>query len=171
MTAISKGGRGTLPVLLILAALSLLMVPALAHRQPEVIGTVVHEMEDGQPVTKVTWELHAHDALQFLETIPEVTDLTLDTEENLIEAAAYVASWVDYGEAEPVTLGAEVDGNFLFVYQYLPGHVEVKRAAILSDIAPNWSNLVNVQEQGETVSSRTFTAEYPQGATLETVRN
>lgn len=143
---------------------SLMTSPALAHRQPEVVGTVVYDTENGEPVTKVTWRFHAHDALTALGQIPEVERLNLEEERNLIEIAGYVASWVDYdGGVQPTTLGAEVEANYVFVYQLLPGHVRVAKAAILSDVAPGWNNLVNYHEGRKTLPSITFTAEYPEG--------
>lgn len=155
-------GAVSLPFLLILFFLG--STNAYAHRQPEVTATLVHAVEDGQPITKVTWRLHAHDAIDALARIPEVTAASLDEEDNLIELAGYVASWVDYSdEAAPITLGAEPDGNFVFVYQMIPGHVSVKKSAILSDVASGWSNLINREVEGQTVSSTVFTARYPEG--------
>ncbi len=161
-TADHRGEAG-LRLLLISVLTLLLAVPAWAHRQPEVVGTLLHDTENGAPVTKVTWRFHAHDAMGVLEALPEVGVPNLDDESQLIELAGYVASWVDYSGGEVLTLGAEVEGNYAYVYQLIPGHVTVTKAGILSDYDPAWSNLINIEEPGGKIHSVTFTADYPQG--------
>ncbi|MEM9232722.1 MAG: hypothetical protein AAGA69_00610 [Pseudomonadota bacterium] len=154
--------------LLLIALMLGSTVPALAHRQPEVVATLEHAFEDGLPVSKVTWRLHAHDALAALELIPEAGRPDFDREETLIELAAYVASWVEYSGGEVTTLGAEVDGNFAYVYQLVSGHVKVEHAAALSDLGKNWSNLINLETVDGQRLSTTFTADYPGGTTAAT---
>lgn len=134
-----------------------------AHRQPEVFGTLVHDVEEGQLVSKVTWRLHGHDAFEALEKVASIGAPDLDSEETLIEIAGYVASWVDYGEAEPVTLGAEIDGDFVFVYQLVAEHALVTKAGILSDVSSDWLNFINVEQDGQIISTKTFSDRYPGG--------
>lgn len=161
MTAELRGAGHRL--LLLLAGLAAFLGAAHAHRQPEVFGTVVHGTENGAPVTKVTWRLHAHDAIHALGSVPEVSSPDLDDEAVLIELAAYVASWVDYSEGEVTTLGAEVEGNYAYVYQLVTGHVTVRKAGVLSDVAVGWSNFVNFEKHDGAHHSIVFTADYPEG--------
>lgn len=139
---------------------------ALAHRKPEVITTISHVTEGDTPVSHITHRLHAHDAMHALEASGDATSPRLEDEANLAVVADYVAARfiVDTGTAR--TLGAEVDGNFLFVYQMADGHVAPVRARILEDVDSKWANLVNIEAADGTVSSVTFNKRYPKGATL-----
>lgn len=136
----------------LLAAFSL-VTSATAHRQPEVFTEVLYLEQDGEWVSQVTHRLHAEDALRALRTIQGATD-DLGTEANLARLALYVASRFEV-KGEPLeTIGAEIDGNYVYVFQEGPRRIEVKNASILANVDRAWSNSINIEEEDgvETVS-------------------
>lgn len=147
------------------ALMVLLAAPAAAHRKPEVLTTMAHVTQDGTAATEITHRLHAHDALHVLEGSGKAVSPRLDDAGNLDVVAAYVSGHFRTDAEAISTLGAEVDGNFVFVYQLATGHARPVTAAILSDVDDGWLNLVNVETDG-VIRSLTFSARYPDGARL-----
>lgn len=148
---------------LLIALLTLaLSGPALAHRQPEVEVTVEVAEDETSEVMHVTHRLHAHDALRALRVMGEARP-SLEEPEQKARLALYVAENLRLtGDAETEIVGAETEGNYLFVYLVHPEVAGVLSSTVLSEVAPAWSNMVHLREGGETVRSVTFTADRPQ---------
>ena len=141
---------------MIIAVLLIGLVPhAWAHRQPEVMTTVEYTGEGKSAETQITHRIHAHDALQLLSQIGGETRRDIDYPQNLARLAFYVEERFAM-DGELKTLGAEVDGNFLYVYQLGAGHQAVKGANILADFDPAWSNFINVKHEDGTITSYHF---------------
>ncbi|ADM08915.1 hypothetical protein PB2503_04202 [Parvularcula bermudensis HTCC2503] len=63
-----------------------------------------------------------------------------------------------------ISVGTEIEGNYLFVYHLGGAELVVKRADILSDVASGWSNWVSFRGDGSSASrSLVFTRQYPNG--------
>ena len=141
-----------------LAAALSLTATAHAHRQPEVETTV--EATDGG--LGITHRLHAHDAMTLLRTMGEKAP-SLEDERQLARLAAYAAGALTLtGEAASEPLGAEVEGNYVFVYVAHPEVAGVTGAAMLDGAIPGWTNTVHAKgPDGATAHSVTFDAARP----------
>lgn len=149
-------------LVLAFAALLALCGPAHAHRQPEVETTVRVIELSAAPVLGITHRLHAHDALRLLRVLGEGAP-DLDDAGQLARLAVYAADTLDLtGTAVSTPLGAEVEGNFVFVYVQHPELAGVKGATFLDGIIPGWTNTVHLQNaDGQTARSVTFSADRP----------
>jgi hypothetical protein len=146
-----------LPALLVLAVAS----PALAHRQPEVVTTVEAVEEGGESLLHVTHRLHAHDAIAALRA-RGVDQPRLEEPEHQARLALYLLDRFELsGDAKSEVLGAEVEGNYVFVYLTHPEAAAVLGSAILGDVASGWTNRVDVKAGGATLRSVTFSADHP----------
>jgi hypothetical protein len=141
---------------------------AFAHRMPGSISTVKRSAS-GDTI-EIIHRLHAHDAELgvaaalgkrniSLETLVDRAQLALYVEERFV-MAAYVDGQIR--NRLPLELiGAELDGEFVLVYQEFAGQLPVDLAIrddILRDVFPGQVNHVNVAVGGE-VRSVTFSGD------------
>ena len=103
---------------LLAGALSLLAGQALAHRIPECVTTVAHR----GTTLEVTHRLHRHDARRLLaQTQPLSDDEDLDALTHRAAFALLVEARFALRAGDKVLalklLGAEVDGDYVYVYQ------------------------------------------------------
>ncbi|WOI53362.1 DUF6702 family protein [Parvularcula sp. LCG005] len=142
-------------LLSLVCALLMIATPALAHRQPEVMTTINYTGEGKKAATQITHRIHAHDAIQLLATLPTVSTPNLDDTKNLARLALYASRQFDM-DGSVKTLGAEIEGNYVYVYQEAKGHPTLLGSHILSDFSDDWSNYVNVEIDGREDTSYVF---------------
>ncbi len=132
----------------------LALSPASAHRKPVVMTTI--EKIEGDKLG-ITHRFHAHDAVSILALDPQNTQPELDSLRSRAKVALYVsehflmATRQAEGPLAPVELkliGAELEGEFLFVYQEteLPASMDnmYARSDLLSEIGNDWLSHVNL---------------------------
>lgn len=140
---------------------------AFAHRMPGSLSTI--KTNPGSGIIEIIHRLHIHDAELGMVVLTGERQLTLDQLSGRARLALYVeeqfsiAPVVDgeIGARLPLELiGAELDGDFVLVYQQyagdLPADIAI-RDAILSDVFPEQINHVNVAT-GDEIRSLTFSA-------------
>ena len=149
-------------LLAVIATLGLCM-PVWAHRAPGSLTTI--EWNEATGHTEIVHRLHSHDAEHGLAAVLGVAKFSVID----IEARAQVALYVEnrfhirHGDLDEVMtlVGAELAGQFLFVYQELPRQLEGKirvRDDILRDVYPAQVNQVNIGD-GDVVHTLTFGGE------------
>lgn len=150
----------TRTLLAAIAIIALLAAPAHAHRQPEVETTLEVIPGTVSSVLGITHRLHAHDALTLLRAMGEGAP-SLEDERQLAMLAAYAAEALTLtGDAASNPFGAEVEGNYVFVYVQHPQVAGVTGSIMLDGIIPGWTNTVHAKGMGgETVRSVTFSAD------------
>ena len=138
---------------------------ALAHRMPGSLSTIKTNAETG--IIEIIHRLHIHDAELGMVVLTGERDLTLDQLDGRARLALYVeeqfsiAPVVDgeIGSRLPLELiGAELDGDFVLVYQQYDGTLPADIAisdTILSDVFPGQVNHVNVAT-GDEIRSLIF---------------
>jgi hypothetical protein len=138
---------------------------AFAHRMPGSLSTIKTNAETG--IIEIIHRLHIHDAELGMVVLTGERQLTLEQLAGRARLALYVeeqfsiAPVVDgkNGKRLPLELiGAELDGDFVLVYQQYAGELPADiaiRDAILSDVFPGQINHVNVAT-GDEVRSLTF---------------
>jgi len=138
---------------------------AFAHRMPGSLSTIKPNVNSG--VIEVIHRLHIHDAELGMVVLTGERDLTLDQLAGRARLALHVeeqfsiAPVVDgeIGSRLPLELiGAELDGEFVLVYQQYDGNLPADIAisdTILSDVFPGQINHVNVAT-GDEIRSLTF---------------
>ena len=136
-----------------------------AHRMPGSLSTIKTNAETG--IIEIIHRLHIHDAELGMVVLTGERDLTLDQLAGRARLALYVeeqfsiAPVVDgeIGSRLPLELiGAELDGEFVLVYQQYDGILPTDIAIsdnILSDVFPGQINHVNVAT-GDEIRSLTF---------------
>jgi hypothetical protein len=134
----------------ILVWLALAAATAFAHRQSGVLTTI--EWSDGAGALQVTHRLHVHDAILILEALG-VRRPELDRVEDRARVALHVEAHFALAvpgqpERQALLLGAELDGDELFVYQELPcsgepAAVDIVNTLLGGVVSPAW-NTVNV---------------------------
>ena len=150
-------------VALSIATIMLLGVTSLspAHRAPGSLTTIKWNGATGR--TEIIHRLHVHDAELAVGTSMDIPDLSVGD----IEGRAYIALYVEErfhikGKKDELPLelvGAELAGNYVLVYQELPGRLPQKiliRDDIMRDAFPAQLNQVNI-EDGDSVHSIVFT--------------
>ena len=138
--------------LLIIAALGLAQV-AWAHRAPGSLTTI--EWNETSGCTEIIHRLHSHDAELGVASILGVSKFSIIDTEARAQAALYVESRFHI-EQENLELtlelvGAELVGQYLFVYQELPKRLDAKirvRNDILRDVYAEQINQVNINDGG-----------------------
>ena len=135
-----------------LAALLLFSVFANAHRQP--VGLTTIERNDVSGTIEIVHRFHRHDAELALAAITRQPDTLLIDLESQARFALYVAerfvmaAHADDPEIALNLLGAELDGDYILVYQdcanELPVNFAVRNDA-LRDIYPEQVNHVNIR--------------------------
>ena len=147
-------------ILLAVLLTAALALPARAHRQPEVETTVEVIPGTVSPVLGITHRLHAHDAMTLLRALGEARP-DLEDERQLGRLAVYAADAVELtGEGVSKPFGAEVEGNYVFVYVQHPEVAGVTRAGMLDGVIPGWTNTVHAKGlDGQTLHSVTFSDE------------
>ena len=138
---------------------------AFAHRMPGSLSTIKTNAETG--IIEIIHRLHIHDAELGMVVLTGERDLTLDQLDGRARLALYVeeqfsiAPVIDgeIGSRLPLELiGAELDGEFVLVYQQYDGTLPADIAisdTILSDVFPGQINHVNVAT-GDEIRSLTF---------------
>lgn len=138
---------------------------AFAHRMPGSLSTIKTNAETG--IIEIIHRLHIHDAELGMVVLTGERQLTLDQLAGRARLALYVEEQFaiapvvagQIGQRLPLELiGAELDGDFVLVYQQytgdLPAAIAV-RDAILNDVFPGQINHVNVAS-GDEIRSLTF---------------
>lgn len=139
------------------------MLPAAAHRAPGSLSTISFNPQTG--MTEVVHRLHLHDAELGVAAVLDDASLSLSRLESRARVALYVEERfrLQAGGAELAlnTIGAEISGDYLFVYQErrgeLPGRYAV-RDDILRDAFEGQVNQVNIDTNG-VVRTLTFTGD------------
>lgn len=151
--------------IIVAAAALCVAAPAAAHRMPGSISTV-KPSASGDSI-EIIHRLHSHDAELGVAAVLGEGSISLETLVGRAQLALYVedrfriaAATAGAAGAELVLdlVGAELDGEFVLVYQEyhgeLPGGLAI-RDDILRDVFPDQVNHVNVAAGGE-VRSLTF---------------
>lgn len=132
---------------------------------PGSLSTIKKNPESG--AIEIIHRLHNHDAELGIATLLKDRTITLDTLVGRAQLALYVeerfsvAVAVDGKPGEPLPLeliGAELDGEFVLVYQEFNGRFPAAvavRDGILRDVFPDQVNHVNIALDGR-VRSLTF---------------
>jgi hypothetical protein len=125
--------------------------PALAHRVPGTSSTVDWNPRSG--LTEITHRLHVHDALTGVERFYEGGPLSVTDPKHQARIALYVEDRfeIEFADGTPImlrTLGAELEGDYLLVYQEtatrLRGPIRI-RNDILRDALPVQVNEVFIR--------------------------
>ena len=147
----------------IIAALALLGIATvcLAHRAPGCLTSIEWNKLSGQ--TEIVHRLHTHDAELGVGSALNLPGLSVGDIEGRANIALYVEEnfQIRAGENELKLelIGAELSGNYILVYQELPGRLLQNiliRDDILRDAFPAQLNQVNI-EDGDSVHSLVFT--------------
>lgn len=136
-----------------------------AHRMPGSLSTIKTSPTSGN--VEIIHRLHNHDAELGLITILDDRSISLDQLAGRARLALYVesrflvAEWSEGRVGAPLELeliGAELDGEYVLVYQELEGELPPAIAVkndILRDVFPDQVNHVNIAV-GDRVRSLTF---------------
>lgn len=157
--------------LVLIAAIGL-AGPAAAHRLPTT-ETTIAPLEDG--ALGITHRFHTHDVIRILLADPEIGQPDPTDLEHQARFALYVADHFEIAlpgsdefQRQPVEaeiLGAELDGDYFFVYQELalPADVDTLwfRSTLLSELDERWMSHLNLETgngsgDGETIRSASF---------------
>jgi len=149
-------------LLAIIVAVSL-SLPSWAHRAPGSLTTLKWNEASGR--TEIVHRLHSHDAELGVAAILGASHFSIIDVQARAKAALYVESrfqiMMDNADLKPTLVGAELAGQYLFVYQELPqrlgGSIKV-RDDILRDAFPAQINQVNIVD-GDIVHTLTFNAD------------
>ena len=150
-----------------LHAIVVLALAASAHadRQPGSLSTIKTNPSSGD--IEIIHRLHNHDAELGVMTIHADRTLSLDQLRGRAQLALYIeerffiAGLIDGEVGAPLEIeliGAELDGEFVLVYQELKGELPLQLAVrndILRDVFPEQVNHVNISLGGE-IRSLTF---------------
>lgn len=148
-----------------LLVMTLIAATASAHRMPGSLSTIKVNRNTG--AIEVIHRLHNHDAELGVITLLNDRTITLEQLVGRAQLALYVeerfllAAVEDGSAGAPLALeliGAELDGEFILVYQQLKGEMPAEIAVrndILRDVFPDQVNHVNIAVGGE-VRSLTF---------------
>jgi hypothetical protein len=141
------------------AAMLCIAALSYADRQPGSLSTIKKNRETG--AVEIIHRLHNHDAeLGVMAALGDKT-LTLDKLVGRAQLALYVedrfvvAALTEEGIGAPLDLeliGAELDGEFILVYQEYNGKLPAQLAVrddILRDVFPEQVNHVNIATGGE----------------------
>jgi hypothetical protein len=152
----------------LLGAMLVLTPAAFAHRFPMTV-TTVEKTADG--TLNITHRMHAHDAVRVLALDPEVKQPELESLRNRAKVALYVSenfllsdNKLDDGSYQPMektVLGAEVEGDYLFVYEEATpatGKTLFFKSTILQVLGDGWLAHVN-DATSFTVKSTAFNGE------------
>lgn len=128
-----------------------------AHRQHLSWTQVV--LEEGKNSVQITHRLHQHDSLALLASMG-FTDPNLESIEHLAVLAVYASrntQLIQQGGtlANTEIIGAELEGDFVFVYQEVidePTRLWKLRTSIFMDINPDQINRVNLLYKDRIVS-------------------
>ena len=151
--------------LMINIAMLCIALPSIADRQPGSLSTVKTNAATGN--VEIIHRLHNHDAELGIMAVLKDRSLTMDQLVGRAQLALYVEDRFTLAASDgdeigaPLDLellGAELDGEYVLVYQELKGHLPAQVAVrddILRDVFPEQVNQVNVAAGGE-VRSLTF---------------
>ena len=147
-------------IIAVIALLGLASV-CLAHRVPGCLTTIEWNELSGH--TEIVHRLHTHDAELGVGSALDLPGLSVGD----IEGRAHIALYAEEhfqirageNELKLELIGAELSGNYILVYQELPGRLPQNiliRDDILRDAFPTQSNQVNIKD-GASVHSLVFT--------------
>jgi len=165
--------RAISSLFLVLIVTAGLISPAAAHRLPTT-ETTIEPLEDG--TLGITHRFHTHDVIRILLADPDIGQPDPTDLEHQARFALYVAEHFeialpdDATQRQPVEadiLGAEMAGDYFFVYQELtlPADVDTLwfRSTLLIELGEKWMSHLNVQtgsgsidDDGETIRSASF---------------
>jgi hypothetical protein len=152
------------------ALLVVTSIPSHAHQQKTAVTRLLFNSNTGS--LEIMHRLFLHDA-------EHAASVVFGTKQDIIESADSRALFGSYvvnrfalavddsaslQELSPLYLGEEIDGQYLWVYQEIPGFAtrHIGKAlqlriinSVLRDVWPDQSNLVNV-ERGGSIESITF---------------
>jgi Domain of unknown function (DUF6702) len=138
-------------------------VPAAAHRAPGSVSTIEYNRHTG--MLEVVHRLHLHDAEIGVAAALDEPSLSLSKLESRAKVALYVAERFEIrsegAELGLALVGAEITGDYLFVYQERRGELPqliAVRDDILRDAFPAQINQVNISD-GERVRTLSFTGD------------
>lgn len=159
-----RRSHGAIFAILLFCAIAM-TATAFAHRMPGSLSTIKTNPASG--TIEIIHRLHNHDAEQGIVTVLGDRSITLEQLVGRAHLALYVeerfiiAAIVDGKIGAPLELeliGAELDGEYVLVYQELKGALPAEIAVrndILRDVFPEQVNQVNIATAGE-VRSLTF---------------
>ncbi|NHK28306.1 hypothetical protein FF098_010350 [Parvularcula flava] len=159
---------------LVLIAIAGLTGPAAAHRQPTT-ETTIAPLDDG--TLGITHRFHTHDVIRILLADPDIGQPDPTDLEHQARFALYVAEHFEIArpgedglQGQPLKagiLGAEMAGDYFFVYQelLLPAEVDALwfRSTLLSELGEQWNSRLNIETDsgngdGETIRSASFSS-------------
>lgn len=135
-----------------LIALLLFSALAQAHRQPVGLTSIVHN--ETTDTIEITHRFHRHDAELALAAITRRPDILLINLESQARFALYVAEQFGIAaqaggvEIDLNLIGAELEGDYIIVYQEYAGELPpdfAVRDDCLRDIYPEQVNHVNIR--------------------------
>lgn len=127
-----------------------------AHRLPEMVSEVQYaKNSDGKDVTQVTHFIHAHDAMALLGQADRIDVANLDDPALLAELGKLVLDASTFS-VEGTLIGSEVEGNYLFVYEEIPGRAKIVEAHGLKQLSRSWSHRVDIRGEDGAITSFTF---------------
>jgi hypothetical protein len=151
-----------------MVAVALMAATASAHRMPGSLSTIKQNPSTGR--TEIIHRLHNHDAEFGIIAVLKDNTISLDTLIGRAHLSLYVEerfliSTVEDGAAgEPLEIeliGAELDGEFVLIYQELAGELPDEVAVrndILRDVLPEQVNHVNIAV-GDAVRTLSFSGD------------
>ncbi|MBT4519491.1 MAG: hypothetical protein HOC23_05750 [Halieaceae bacterium] len=132
------------------------LVPTLvswAHRAPGSLTTIAWNATSGY--TEIVHRLHSHDIERGLASILGIAEFSIMDVKARARAALYVEQHFqvekDSRDLRPILVGAELVGQYLFVYQELQQRLQGEmriRNDILRDLYPAQLNQVNIDDDG-----------------------
>lgn len=133
--------------------------PAVAHRLPVAL-TTIEVLDDGR--LGITHRLHAHDAISVLSGNPDLVQPEIGSVRSQAKIAVYARNHFLLGLSksgkDPVAIeteivGAELQGDYLYVYQEtrLPRPLRdlYIRSDLLREIGGDWLSHVNLETNGK----------------------
>ena len=160
MTSRSSRTKTSLMVIAVIIAAT-----ASAHRMPGSLSTIKRNPSTGS--TEIIHRLHNHDAEFGVIAVLKDNTISLDTLVGRAHLSLYVeerfliSAVEDGAVAEPLEIeliGAELDGEFVLIYQEIAGELPDEFAVrndILRDVLPEQINHVNIAI-GDTVRTLSF---------------
>ncbi|GGY56273.1 hypothetical protein [Parvularcula lutaonensis] len=144
-------------------ALIALLAPGIAsaHRMPEVDITIATSEVGGEEVAAFTFRFHAADVLKALG-LDRAVDVDLSDPKVLAMMAAKAEAKVVTEGGTLDYFGGETDGNAVYLFFTAKPGTVITDASVLSSAYESWTNRVNDERSGETV-----TTVYTQGGELK----
>ncbi len=144
--------------------MALLCLPLLASAHRQHLSWTEVKLSDDRKSAEITHRLHQHDSTALLKSMG-FSNPDLDSLEHLAVLAVYAARNTQFilqnrTLAETDIIGAETEGDFVFVYQEVLEQIatlEKVETSIFMDINPEQVNRINLLYKGN-INSLKFTA-------------